>query len=410
MSHNTVVIEVLIAVVLLVTIIVAVRILMYGGSDDSAGGAGLSSELESSLKKMMEQVQKTAPAAGDGASASPEELAKYQGEIAELKKQLDGSQKQIEELKQAPAAGAAGGEAAQAQLNQQLLDLQAKLAEYEIISEDIADLSNYKEQNAKLQKEIQELKAGGGSVAAPSAAVEEAVEPVVAEEVAPQVLAEVAVAAEPVPAESVAAEPAKDDVVSDDMMAEFAAAVADQKKVEAGQAAAAPEAPAVPESPAAPAVAEPEAAAVADPSKDGIVDDDLMAEFAAAVVKQKEEESGVVAPSAPSQAAVPSETAVVAAPVAVSEPVADAEPAVAEAETQVDLGAMNIDKVLEEATHIPDVEGVEITAEQALGAGVDENKILQEATALEADGKSTEQPNEDQKLMSQFENFVKKEN
>ncbi len=368
MSHNTVVIEVLIAVVLLVTIIVAVRILMYGGSEEHAGGAGLSSELETSLKKMMEQVQKTAPASGDGSSASPEELAKYQGEIAELRKQLEGSQKQIEELKQAPAAGSGGGEAAQAQLNQQLQELQAKLAEYEIISEDIADLSNYKEQNAKLQKEIQELRAGGAS--APAAAA-----PIAAPAPTPQP------AVEPEPVQASVAEAVAEPVAA--------------------------EAPAVVESvvePAAPAAAPvEEAPAVADPSKDGVVDDDLMAEFAAAVAKQKEEEeeAGGVAAPPPATAAEPlAETKVEATPVAA-----------AEAESTVDLGAMNIDKVLEEATHIPDADGTEITVEQALGQGVDENKILEEATALDAEAESSaDQPSEDQKLMNQFESFVKKEN
>ncbi len=40
-------------------------------------------------------------------------------------------------------------------------DLEARLAEYEIISEDIADLSRYREENDQLKKELEALKAGG---------------------------------------------------------------------------------------------------------------------------------------------------------------------------------------------------------------------------------------------------------
>lgn len=398
MSHNTVVIEVLIAVVLVITIIVAIRLLMNGGADEHSG-AGMSSELEASLKKMLEQSQHAAAPAAAGVGANPEELSKYQAEIAELKRQLEDSQKHIEEIKASstPSDGG-GGEAAQAQLNQQLQELQAKLAEYEIISEDIADLSNYKEQNAKLQKEIEALKAGGAvasTPAAPPAAVAPAQEVAAPQAEAPvaEVAPEPVATPEPPPPSTVEAAPAPEVIAE----------------------------PVAPPPTAAPAASA--ASASPEEGSEGVVDDDLMAEFAAAVAKQKEVEGAAKtassaasaqaadAPVPPVQAAPAPPTSAPAAPpppAAVAEEAVEPVAAVAAPEDAgVDLGAMNVDKVLEEATHIPDVEA-ELTPEQALGQGLDENKLLEEANALDA--APAPESNEDKKLMEQFESFVKKEN
>src|SRR5690606_29016337 len=55
-------------------------------------------------------------------------------------------------------------------LDAKIKELQAKLSEYEIISEDIADLSFYKEQNAKLAREVEALKSGGAVATATATA------------------------------------------------------------------------------------------------------------------------------------------------------------------------------------------------------------------------------------------------
>ena len=45
-------------------------------------------------------------------------------------------------------------------LSSRIKELEAKLAEYEILEDDIADLSLYKEENARLRSELEKLKAG----------------------------------------------------------------------------------------------------------------------------------------------------------------------------------------------------------------------------------------------------------
>jgi hypothetical protein len=93
------------------------------------------------------------------------------------------------------------------------------------------------------------------------------------------------------------------------------------------------------------------------------VDADLMAEFDAAVEKQK----------------------------------------AASGEASADLGALNMDKMLAEAADIK-TDIPEIKPEDVLSQSLDENKLLQEADAMK---KEVGNP-EDKKLMGQFENFVKK--
>jgi hypothetical protein len=94
------------------------------------------------------------------------------------------------------------------------------------------------------------------------------------------------------------------------------------------------------------------------------VDDSLMAEFAAAIESQK-----------------------------LADP--------AEAESGVNLGALDMDKMVQEASVIPDSQ-TEVQPKEALSADLDQEKLLKEANALGAVSP------EDQKLMGEFENFVKK--
>ena len=57
--------------------------------------------------------------------------------------------------------------------------------------------------------------------------------------------------------------------------------------------------------------------------------------------------------------------------------------------------------MLAEASTI-DTTGQEVSMEQSLGIGLDENKLLQEATQMDG------APGEDKKLMDDFEDFMKK--
>jgi hypothetical protein len=55
-------------------------------------------------------------------------------------------------------------------LDGRIKELEAKLAEYEILEDDIADLSLYKEENVRLRAELEKIKGGGAPAPAPEAA------------------------------------------------------------------------------------------------------------------------------------------------------------------------------------------------------------------------------------------------
>ena len=200
-------------------------------------------EIEEKLQKIMESQlnfkgqlgslessTSTSPSSAPGSSASAD-LAPLQKEVEALKEQLKSKDVKIEELAKAGAAAAAGAPsaagaaAASPELEAKIKELEGRLQEYEIISEDIADLSFYKEENARLQKELADLKGGKPAL--------EAVKPApAAAPVAPTPVPAPAVAATPAPAVETPA-PAAESApgpVDDDIMKEFAAAIEDQKK------------------------------------------------------------------------------------------------------------------------------------------------------------------------------------
>lgn len=133
-----------------------------------------------------------AGAAGGGDDAA---LKAQMGAIAakneELSKALQGlnAEKQAleEKLKNAPAAGAApgggGDDAALAELKAKIANLEARLAEYEVIEDDLANLKRYQQENKQLKAQIDMLK--GGAPAAAAAPAPEAAAPAAAPAPAP---------------------------------------------------------------------------------------------------------------------------------------------------------------------------------------------------------------------------------
>lgn len=306
-------------------------------------------ELEETLKKVLERAS-AMPVAAEGAGGA--DAGPLLEEIAALKKSLESKQAEIETLKSAPTTAPESdssgmGEAERVQLESQIKDLQAKLTEYEIISEDIADLSHYKEENARLQRELESMKSGAPAGASASAAA-----PTPA--AAPEAVVEVEVPA-PVPEAETAPAP------------EAAVVEAMDASVDLSELTPAPTGAPAP-----------------------VVDDDIMKEFAAAVEEQKNQ-TGASLP-------------VAEAPVAV-EPAGDAkseEPAVeakAEEPAGLDLGEMDMDKMVAEAMGLENVKAEAET--NALEASVDPNKLLEEAASMESI-----KP-DDAQLMGDFENFVK---
>ncbi len=245
MNHNAALIESLIALILLAVLFLSFRAFKGAAEGASAGLSGDLGALEETLKKLLAQAS-LVPAVGSAVAADSSGVTKELiSEIEILKGSLQDKQAEIEKIKAsaaaAPAADSGFSDDMRAKLEAQLKELKGKLEEYEIISEDIADLSFYKEENAKLLKQLEGAKSGAasGSVAAaaapmaepaPPAAVEVAAAPLAPE--APPAPAEAVVVsappeAPPAPAAIEAAPPveAVSAGVDDDLMAEFAKAV-----------------------------------------------------------------------------------------------------------------------------------------------------------------------------------------
>ncbi len=304
-AHNTHIIELLIAAVLLSIIYLAFR--TFFGENSETGNTSTTSrmnpdDLQRTLQKIIESQSNPAGAsstsagiaagasanAGAGAvaatGADPAQLEKLKTEIQEREKTIQALKDQMQQLGANQGAAAA---AASKELESKLKDLEARLAEYEIISEDIADITFYKEENTRLQKELASAKSGGGS--SPAAAVPPAAAPASAPPAAPA--AAPATAAPVAPEPVIAAAPPAAELIPEALAAVIEEPVA-PPAVEVA-AAPAPEAPAtaapVATEPAAPAAAatEPAPAAGSAVPDLGPIDDDLMKEFASAVEEQK---------------------------------------------------------------------------------------------------------------------------
>lgn len=164
---------VLLAILLLVGFL-TVRGLLSKNSGAAGDTESLASpELQSMINKIMEQTSrleaidlKSLPAAG---------LASVDAQVQDLKKNLAARDSELSHLK---SGGGAVGEDG-SNLSTRIKELEAKLAEYEILEDDIADLSLYKEENVRLKSELDKARSAGGSVAPNVEATATAEEPAV---------------------------------------------------------------------------------------------------------------------------------------------------------------------------------------------------------------------------------------
>ncbi len=261
------------AFVVVLLIIVLVLFGLREPGPQAATSEGKIGELEALLRKMLDSaviprmtVASPSISVGDGemppsnTSSGVKEVDmaavnEAKAEVAVLKTSLSEREALIAKLKSslelAQSDAAKKGAAPSQQMQDKIKELEAKLAEYEIIEDDIADLTMYKEENAQLKNQIKELMKNQGLSTPPAAAapapapvetsVETAeappVEQAVAETTAEPVVAEQVSTSEPV-AEAPAPEPQasapapavqKTEVVDDDLMAEFAQALDEQK-------------------------------------------------------------------------------------------------------------------------------------------------------------------------------------
>jgi hypothetical protein len=294
-QHNTMIIEGLIGLVILLSLFLAYRS-FFGNKEGAAdthasnGHAGLDAgQLEKTLQKILEnqhlgsklsanaddhaQVTDAHAAAPIPATAEGGDTA---AEVVQLRAALNDNSKKMEIMKSqlaqaqeqvtaataaAAAAGSAPAPAGDAgisseerdELNGKLRDLEARLAEYEIISEDIADLSKYREENDDLKKQIEALKSAPAAAAPATPAAPPAAAP------QPPPAAAAAPPPQPPPPAPEPEAPAAPKLAAPDPEPDLMAAVAEMS---------------------------PEPAAPAEESS-SIIDDDLMKEFAAAVEGQK---------------------------------------------------------------------------------------------------------------------------
>lgn len=289
--HNTAIIEGLVALIIISSLYLAFRSLFAkrGGDGDFAGAHVEvdTSKIEKTLQKILDNQAKSAKAGqaakstkakaaaaedmgmdidlddlessalGEEADqmtnqstallseASPAAIAESPAEVAQLKLSLAESQAKIEELlaqlAAQPSANTGAGISAEEKeaFQNQIQDLEARLAEYEIISEDIADLSKYREENEQLKLELSQAlaKSGASPAAAAAPTPEPALEPAPVEAPTPSEPIE-----EP-PADTEGAPATEEnsaELIDEELMREFAAAVEGQKAA----AAAAKETPA----------------------------------------------------------------------------------------------------------------------------------------------------------------------
>ena len=127
--------------------------------------------VEGALRRVLGEQRWAQNASASGDGASPEALQELEKEvlakdrtIADLNKQLTQSGGTAGESTLSPSSPAE-----QDELMNRISELEGRLEEYEIIEDDIADLSLYKAENDKLKEELQRLKASAG-VAGPIAA------------------------------------------------------------------------------------------------------------------------------------------------------------------------------------------------------------------------------------------------
>lgn len=413
-QRNILIIEVLFGLVLLGVIFLTIRSFLRA---EGAGNEMNLSGLEEGLKKILENHAGSSIAHANTSSAVEgdaimEEMAT---QIERLKLQLMQKTEEVEQLKAGEGATTPASpiEASVAktpiisgtptELEEKVRDLEARLSEYSIIEDDIADLSFYKEETVRLQAEIDKLKAklaeyeAGGVppkfMAPPPPAAETnplpsatpsppaAIPPAAP---SPQLVAEV-----PVVAPTTVASETTDvfGSIDDDIMAEFERAVAEQKASSSAQKVATELKPSPPRrvepDPVLMATAP---TAVPPPAAGPQQDVDAILKAAAEEKKTQEDATLKVIPSIEVASKM--------------DPNANAneKPSLESIEAEEVVG-INLDKMLSEVGGLPEEsEGKEVS--NALDQELDTEKLLQEATGME---KSDTEVDED------FNELIKKE-
>ena len=112
-----------------------------------AQDVGTIDRLEGVLKQMMSE-QTLARSNSSGGDMS---------EVALLKEQVTVLEREVKEKNKILESGGSGSDEESSALKLKINELEAKLAEYSIIEEDISDLSKYRQENEELKNRINEV-------------------------------------------------------------------------------------------------------------------------------------------------------------------------------------------------------------------------------------------------------------
>lgn len=153
--HSETIIQWLFLAILLTSAFVIGRAI-FGKKQAEADG----SDIQKFLQRILDQTTKLEGVSLD--TISPKGMLEVEAQVQALKKDLQARE---EELSKVRASGntKVGGDADK--LSTRIKELESKLAEYEILEDDIADLSLYKEENLRLRSELDKAKSGGDAAA-----------------------------------------------------------------------------------------------------------------------------------------------------------------------------------------------------------------------------------------------------
>jgi hypothetical protein len=167
--HSESIIQWLFLAILLMAAFVIARAI-FGKKEPAAAAAGIGlpedSDIHSFLEKILEQTKKleAVPLAG----INPKAMGEVEAQLQMLKKDLQTREEELNNLK--ATAGNSKATADAGNLSARIKELETKLSEYEILEDDIADLSLYKEENLRLRSELEKNKGGAPAAATPAPA------------------------------------------------------------------------------------------------------------------------------------------------------------------------------------------------------------------------------------------------
>lgn len=160
MNNGTVIITSLIGAIVLCIFFLSLMMFHQPGSAVTAD-LGLTEHLEDVLKRVLSNHSSSSGKGAQRGSMDSDQMGLLTDQIVLLEQEIVGKQKEIEALQEGGGDGGDWGEKVQ--------ELEERLAEYEVIEEDIADLSRYRQENIDLKERLATFEGGGEAATSPEA-------------------------------------------------------------------------------------------------------------------------------------------------------------------------------------------------------------------------------------------------